>query len=178
VIDTPKRKYKNPLVHDSEVYLRECGRDLRQIIMKGNGREDPAFLITNDLKSTPKEIVLKYTKRWNVENVIEEAISFFNINALSSPILIKTHLDVVLTMMADTLYYHLAQSLRGFESCDANKVFRHFIDMPAKISVKKDQILVKYPLRAHSPVLRSAGLDKWAPSISWLGNKKLKFQWG
>jgi len=42
----------------------------------------------------------------------------------------------------------------------------------------ENEIVVKYPLRAHSPVLRSAGLDKWIESISWLGNRKLKFQWG
>ena len=81
-------------------------------------------------------------------------------------------------MISDTLYYHLAQSLRGFESCDADKIFRHFIDMPASIKIEGDEIHVKYPLRAHSPVLRSAGLDKWCKPISWLGNRKIKFHWG
>ena len=74
--------------------------------MKGNGREEPAFLITNDRKSSTKDIVNSYAKRWRIENSIAEAISFFNLNKLSSPILIKIHFDVVLTMIADTLYYY------------------------------------------------------------------------
>jgi len=146
--------------------------------MKGNGREEPAFFITNDNKSAVCEIITRYSKRWRIENGISEAIGFFNLNALSSPILIKIHFDVVLTMIADTLYYYLAQSLRGFEKCNAEKIFRHFIDMPANIEVSDTTIHVAYPLRAHSPVLRSAKLDVWAKPISWLGNRKIVFSWG
>lgn len=176
-LDSPRRKGAHPLVYDTRIDLEGYGR-IRQILMKDHGREEPAFFITNDTKATAESVIARYAKRWNVENSIDEAVHFFHLNALSSPILIKIHLDVVLTMMADTLYYQLAQSLRGFESCEARKLFRHFIDMPAKIAVTKDEILVRYPLRAHSPVLRSAHLDKWAPPISWLGNRKLKFEWG
>ena len=177
-LNVPRRKYNNPLVYDAMIPLRKYDGELRQIVMKNNGRESPAFFITNDLEATPKEIILKYAKRWNIENVIEEAIAFFNINALSSPILIKVHLDILLTMIADTLYYHLAQKLRGFESCDAQKIFRHFVNMPARIKVDTHSIHVKYPLRAHSPVLRSANLDKSTPPLSWLGNRTVKFSWG
>jgi len=175
-IDTPKRKYKNPQVHDSKVLLKKYG-EIRQVIMRGNGREEPAFFITNDETSSVSDIVLRYAKRWRVENSIEEAVSFFCLNALSSPILIKIHFDVVLTMIADTLYYHLAQSLRGFENCNAEKIFRHFVDVPAKIEVQADEIIVRYPLRSHNPVLRSARLDTYTKPISWLGNRKMKFVW-
>ena len=177
-LNIPRRKYNNPLVYDSVVTLRDYDGGIRQIVVKDNGREQPAFIITNDFKATPKEILLKYSKRWNVENLIEEAIAFFNINALSSPILIKVHLDLLLTMIADTLYYHLAQQLRGFETCDAKTIFRHFVDMPARIQVDDKLISVRYPLRAHSPVLRSAGLHKWTPKLSWLGNRAVRFSWG
>jgi hypothetical protein len=175
-IDSPRRKYNRPRVHDSLVHLNDYGK-IRQVVMTDNGHEEPAFFITNDLKASVESVIERYAKRWNVENVIEEAVSFFNLNALSSPILIKVYFDVVTTMVADTLYYHLAKSLRGFEQCDAAKIFRHFIDMPAKISVQGDEVKVKYPLRAHTPVLRAAGLDKWIPRISWLGNRKLTFEW-
>ena len=150
--------------------------EIRQLILTGNGREEPVFFLTNDDAST-SDVILSYSKRWRVENSIEDAVSFFNLNALSSPILIKIHFDTLLTMIADTLYFHLAQHVRGVESCNAARIFRHFVDTPAKIKTKGDEILVYYPLRAHSPVLRSAGLEKWAPIISWLANKKLRFSW-
>ncbi len=176
-LDSPKRKYASPLIHDSMVDLAGYG-NIRQIIMTDNGREEPAFFITNNITSSAKEIVEQYAKRWNIENSIDEAVQFFHLNALSSPILIKIHFDVVLTMIADTLYYHLAQNLRGFEACEAAKISRHFVNMPAKITVKPEEIVVAFPLRAHSPVLRSANLDRACPPISWLGNRKLRFLWG
>jgi DDE family transposase len=176
-VDSARRKYKNPVVYDAKTHIKEYGA-IRQLIMKGNGREEPAFFITNDDDASSADIILQYSKRWRVENSIEEAVSFFNLNALSSPILIKIHFDTVLTMIADTLYYHLARSLRGFESCNAERIFRHFVDVPAKIKINGDEIHVRYPLRAHSPVLRSAGLEKSAPPISWLGNRKIRFAWG
>jgi hypothetical protein len=176
-IDSPKRKFQNPMTYDSKIELPYVGT-IRQIVMKGNGREEPAFFITNDVKSTVTEIITQYCKRWRIENGIAEAVGFFNLNKLSSPILIKIHFDVVLTMIADTLYYHFAQSLRGFEKCNAEKIFRHFIDMPAKIEVTEDTINVAFPLRAHSPVLRSAKIDAWAQPISWLGNRRIVYSWG
>jgi hypothetical protein len=176
-IDSPKRKYKNPMTYDSLIELPQFGK-IRQIVMKGNGREAPAFFITNDTQNTVADIITRYSKRWRIENGIAEAVGFFNLNMLSSPILIKIHFDVVLTMIADTLYYYLAQSLRGFEKCNADKIFRHFINMPASIEVTETTINVKFPLRAHSPVLRSAKLEAWAQPISWLGNRKMVFSWG
>ncbi len=113
-IDSARRKFKNPMVHDTKTHIREYG-ETRQLIMKGNGREEPAFFISNDDEASTSDIILRYAKRWRIENSIEEAVSFFNLNALSSPILIKIQFDVVLTMIADTLYYHgtAASRVRG-----------------------------------------------------------------
>ncbi len=174
-LDAPQRKHAKPLVHDSMVELADYGT-IRQIIMTDNGREEPAFFITN-LQCSVKEVIERYAKRWNIENSIDEAVQFFHLNALSSPILLKVHFDVLLTMIADTLYYHLAQSLRGFETCEASKLFRHFVDVPAKIEVSKEQLVLRYPLRAHNPVLSSAHLDRASQPVSWLGNRRIKFLW-
>ncbi|MCK7502815.1 MAG: transposase [Desulfobacterales bacterium] len=132
-----KRKYPNPLIHESLVDLRGYAGPIRQIVMRGNGREKPAFLITNDMDAPAEVVVSDYARRWRVENGIAEAVKFFHLNALSSPILIKVHFDVVMTMIADTLYSRLAMNLRGFESCDAMKVYRHFVRGRAVVDVKE-----------------------------------------
>ncbi len=126
-LDNTKRKYPNPQVHESTIRLRGYEGELRQIIVRGNGREKPAFIITNDFHIVTAAIVGTYGRRWRIENGISEAVKFFNINSLSSPILVKVHFDVTMTMIADTLYSMLAQKLRGFEECDAPKLYRHFV---------------------------------------------------
>jgi hypothetical protein len=59
-------------------------------------------------------------------------------NVLSSLILVKVHFDVVMTMIADTMHNMLAQKLRGFQDCDAPKIYRHFVKGKANITVKMD----------------------------------------
>jgi transposase len=150
-----KRKYPNPQAHESIVNIDGYDGDLRQITLRGTGREKPTFIITNDFEPPTEVVVGNYARRWRVENVIAEAVKFFHINAMSSPILVKVAFDVALTMVADTLYTMLATKLRGFEECDAPKLHRHFIDGKGTISVKGTQVQVAFRRRAHHPVLRN-----------------------
>ena len=163
-----KRKYPNPYAHESMVGLKDYAGEVRQIVIKGNGREKPTFLITNDLNSPVETIVSDYSRRWRVENVIAEGVKFFSLNALSSPILTKIHFDVVMTMIADTLYSMLSQKLRGFESCDAPKIFRNFIRGKAKIEIDSENMIVTYPRKAHNPILRDVPWHRLPSRLSWL----------
>jgi len=171
-----KRKYRQPLVHESVVSLRGYEGDLRQVIMKNNGHEQPTFVITNDFDMPVEMVVGNYARRWRVENGIAEAVKFFHLNALSSPILTKVHFDVIATMMADTLYSMLARKLRGFEECDAPKLYRHFIRGKGAVAVKGDTVTVTYPRRAHNPILRSVPWHRLPQTIPGLDGAKLELR--
>jgi len=174
-IANEKRKYQNPLIHESTVPLRDYDGEVRQIIMRGNGREKPAFIITNDQETPVELIVGNYARRWRVENGIAEAVKFFHLNALSSPILIKVHFDIIMTMIADTLYSRLAHNLRGFEACDAPKLYRDFVKGKGELLVKDGQITVTYPRRAHNPILRAVPWQRFPQKIPWLNDAPISF---
>lgn len=173
-----KRKYQNPQVYESMVELADYSGTLRQVVMRGNGHSRPAFLITNDVDSPVERIVGDYARRWRVENVISEAVKFFNLNALSSPILTKVHFDVIMTMIADTLYSMLGVKLRGFERCDAPRLYRHFVKGKGQMNLTADRLVVTFPRRAHNPILRNAPWHRLPNKISWLGgiDLELKFK--
>jgi hypothetical protein len=171
-----KRKYPNPLVHESVITLPEYKGNLRQVIVRGNGHEKPAFLISNDFETPSELLVGNYARRWRVENVISEAVKFFNLNSLSSPILVKVHFDVVMTMIADTLYTMLAQKLRGFESCDAPKIHRLFVKGKGRIALRENKISVTFPRKAHNPILRSVPWHRFPQALSWLDGVGLELQ--
>ena len=175
-IEIPKRKYKNPIAFDSTIELPGYDDKLRQIVLKGTGRENPSFLITNDFQSPIDSTVFRYAKRWRIENGIAEAVKFFSLNALSSPVLIKVHFDVLMTMIAHGLYHFLTQKLRGFEHCRSSTIFRKFIDMKADIVLKGEEVIVKFPRRAHNPIIKAAKLDRTPMPISWLGNRKIIYE--
>jgi hypothetical protein len=171
-----KRKYPNPLVHESFITLRDYEGDLRQLILRGNGREKPAFLVSNDFDTPLELLVGNYARRWRVENVISEAVKFFHLNALSSPILVKVHFDVIMTMIADTLYTMLAQKLRGFENCDATKIHRLFVKGKGKVILRGNKITVIYPRKAHNPILRSVPWHNLPQTLSWLDGVDLELK--
>jgi len=171
-----KRKYPNPLVYESFITLRDYEEELRQVIVKGNGHEKPAFLISNDFNTPLELLVGNYARRWRVENVISEAVKFFHLNSLSSPILIKVHFDIVMTMVADTLYNMLAQKLRGFEQCDAPKIYRHFVKGKANIRVQGGKVTVTFPRKAHNPILRAVPWHRLPKLLSWLDGANLEFK--
>ena len=173
-----KRKYKTPQVHDSAITLRGYEGKIRQVVVRGNGRENPTFLITNDFNMPVELVVGNYARRWRVENGIAEAVKFFHLNALSSPILVKVHFDVAMTMIADTLYCMLAKRLRGFEDCDAPKIYRHFVRGKGTVSVKNKTITVTYPRRAHNPILRNVAWDRLPAVVPGMegSNLQLRFK--
>jgi len=171
-----KRKYPHPQIQESIIQLRGYNGELRQVIVKGTGREKPSFLITNDFNATTKLVVENYARRWRIENGIAEAVKFFNLNALSSPILVKVHFDVTMTMIADTLYSMLAQKLRGFDQCDAPTLYRHFIRGKGMVAVQDSTVTVIYPRRAHNPILRAVPWQNLPKTLPGLPGAKLDFQ--
>lgn len=172
-LDNTRRKYPNPQVHESIIRLRGYEGELRQVIVRGNGREKPAFIITNDFDTVTESVVGSYGRRWRIENGISEAVKFFNLNSLSSPILVKVHFDVTMTMIADTLYSMLARRLRGFESCDAPKLYRHFVRGKGIVAVDGRDIMVIYPRRAHNPILRGVPWRRMPDNIPGLPGARL-----
>jgi transposase len=168
-----KRKYPNPQVHVSTIGLRGYDGDVRQMIIRGNGHEHPAFIISNDFDAPVDLLVGTYARRWRIENGLAEAVKFFHLNALSSSILTKVHFDVALTMVADTLYTMLARKLRGFEECDAPKLYRHFVRGKATVTVKGCELTVTYPRRAHNPILRGVPWQNLPSDLPATGGGKL-----
>lgn len=109
------------------------------------------------------------SKRWRVENKRAELIGFFNLNALSSPLMIRIHFDILWTVIADTLYPRFAQDLRRFEQVLAPQLFRKFIDMPGRVIYDGNPFQIKIRKRAPTPVLKGVeNITKPNPcSMAW-----------
>ena len=61
-------------------------------------------------------------------------------------------------MIADTLYSMLAKILRGFEDCDAPKIYRHFVKGKGKIVAKDGNLSVLFPNKSSQPHSESSAL--------------------
>ncbi len=173
----PKRQHKHCRVYESVITLPKCKQSFRQIIIKDHGRANPTFVITNNNDLPLKEVLIVYAKRWHIENKIAELVSFFNLNALSSPLMIRIHFDMLWTVIADTLYHRFAQDLPRFEKVRANTIFRKFIDMPGKISFDGENFKIKIRKHASTPILLGVQKLKNNITVPWLDNRQITIEW-
>jgi transposase len=172
------RIYKTPRILDQRVKLDDYEGPIRQIAVTELGHEEPTLLLTNQLRRSAAKLVQRYARRMLIENNIEDGVSFFHMDALSSAVALKVNCDVQLTLMASSLYRQLAQRIgQGYETAKSAHLFHDFIDAPATLEIDERTIWVHYHKRAHNPLLLAAGFDKTDVRVPWLG-KRLRLVFG
>jgi hypothetical protein len=178
-LDGVSRIYKTPRILDEQVTLTDYAAPIRQIAITDLGHEEPTLLLTNQLRRSAPKLIGRYAQRMLIENNIEDGVSFFHIDALSSAVALKVNCDIQLTLMASGLYRHLGQRLgNGYETAKSRHIFQDFIDATALIAIDEHTICVQFQKRAHNPLLLAAGFDKTDTKIPWLGNRRLQFLFG
>jgi transposase len=173
------RIYKTPRILDDRVELTDYQGPIRQIAVTDFGHEEPTLLLTNQLRRSAAKLIERYAQRMLIENNIEDGVSFFHMDALSSAVALKVNCDLQLTLMASSLYRYLGQRIgNGYESAKSRHLFQDFIDATAFIGIDERAIWVQFQKRAHNPLLIAAGFDKIETRVPWLGNKRLHFLFG
>lgn len=178
-LDNIARAYKTPRIYDQEIALKGYAQPIRQIAIKDLGHDEPTILLTNHLATSPVKLIGRYAKRMLVENGIADAIEFFHMDALSSAVAMKVNCDLLLTMMASSLYRLLGARIgRGYETARSHHIFRDFVDATATINLTEQEVIVRFQKRAHNPLLLAAGFDKECLPIPWLANRTLRLVFG
>ena len=176
-IPIPKRKHQNVSVHEKDVRLRGCKAIFRQVIIKDHGRQNPTYVITNNRDMDIVELLTVYARRWRIENKFAELVDFFHLNSLSSPLMVRIHFDILLSVAASFLYQRFAKELPRFENHLAPDIFKRFIDMPGSIRFDGNNFEVHIRKRAHTPIL--LGIKKLGQPIEipWLEKTVCKIKW-
>jgi len=169
----PKRKHQKFLAYENEIMLKGCEKPFRQIIMKDHGRAEPTYVITNNRELSLETVLVIYARRWRIENKLAELVNFFNLNALSSPIMVRIYFDILLSVVASFLYHRLAQDLSRFEKSLAPDIFRRFIDMPGRIRFDGHDFELHIRKRAHTPILLGVKKLRDAIEVPWLDGRRI-----
>lgn len=168
-INVPKRKHQKIRVFEERCTLNGYEGEVRQIIIRDNGRKSPAFLITNDFDSPLSVLIKKYSRRWLVEQEIAEQIAFFSLNSPSSSIVIKVDFDLTLSLLVHNLYKKIASKLTGFETCTVSTLNRHFFQNGADIEIEDGVITVRLKKKTHLPILFELPWLSQSTWVPWLG---------
>jgi hypothetical protein len=173
------RLYRTPRVIDQRITLPDYQGPLRQLLITDLGHEEPTILLSNQLQRSPARLIERYAQRMLVENHIADGIDFFHMDALSSAVALKINCDLLLTLMASSLYRVLGRQVgRGYEVAKARHLFRDVVDATATIRLTANEIRVRFQKRAHNPLLLAAGFDQTNVVIPWWGRKHLRLELG
>ena len=178
-LDGVSRIYKTPRIIDRKIILPGYEGEVRQLIIKDLGHEEPTLLLTNQIKRSAKHLIERYAKRMLIENSIADGIDFFHMDALSSTVALKIDCDLQLTLMGSSLYRLLGQKIgHGFETAKSTTIFEKLPDATARVEIDPQYITVKYQKRAYNPLLMAADFHSLETPIPWLDGRILRFQFG
>jgi hypothetical protein len=178
-LDGVSRIYKTPRILEQQVTLTGYAKPIRQIAITELGHEQPTLLLTNQMRRSAAKLIGRYARRMLIENNIADGVNFFHMDALSSAVALKVNCDVQLTLMASSLYRYLGQRIgHGYEAAKSRQLFLDFIDANGTISLDERTLLVRFQKRAHNPLLVASGFDTTDVRVPWLGNRRLRFQFG
>ena len=126
---------------------------------------------------TIENIVRKYTKRLIVEysNGGTEQISFFQLNNVSSSMVIKEDFDLAISILTHNLYRLFASDLNRYSHLSDQSIYEKFIENCADIKVGKELIEIKYKKKRNLPLILETMVNYENQQYGWLNNKKIKF---
>lgn len=173
------RVYRTPRIIDQRIHLSGYSGLLRQLAIMDLGHEEPTLLLTNQLRRSAATLIERYANRMLIENQIQDTVDFFHMDALSSAVALKVNCDLMLTLMASTLYRLLGWKIAdAYTAAKSRHLFRDFIDATASVAISETDITVRFQKRAHNPLLLGADFDKTSVRVPWLGGKRLYIQLG
>jgi hypothetical protein len=171
-LDVPTRKYRFPRIYEQKITLAGC--ELRQLFIQDLGHDEPTVLLTNQKRTSSKQLITRYAQRMLIENALSDAVRFFHMDALSSTVGLKVDFDMALLVIASGLYRLLARRMRGYSDAQARHIFRDLVDMPANINITDHQIEVSFHRRSHLPIILASGLINQPVVVPWWNNLSLK----
>ncbi|MCA1682255.1 MAG: hypothetical protein LC700_03900, partial [Actinobacteria bacterium] len=160
--------YRKPHVVDEEATITGYPGTVRQLVVRGLGRDTATVIITNDRQATAKKLIERYARRMTIEQRLAESIRSFHLDALAGAVPLNVDLDIVLSVLAGAVCASLRRRLgTGYNTATPDTLQRRFLHTGGTIVNHGDTITVRLNRRTYSPVLRSANLPD--TDVPWWG---------
>jgi transposase len=166
--------YRRPKVVDEQTTLSAYPGTIRQLTIRGLGREAPTVIITNNQTRTAKQVIERYARRMSIEQRLAESIRSFHVDALTGAVPLNIDLDVALTVLAGAVCASLRRRLTGYHHATPDTLQRRFLSTSGIILNHQHTIIVRLNRRTYSPVLRQADLPH--VNVPWWGGRTLRFE--
>jgi hypothetical protein len=170
-------KTRRVKVHDDpDAHLSAYPRPIRQLAVTGLGHDQPTLLITNRPALPARHVIQTYSRRMNIEQRLAEAIQSFGLDALAGAVPLNVDLDVVLSVLAQTVCAALRRRLPGYHAATPDTLQRRFLSTGGIIEHHRGQTTIRLARRTYSPILRQADLPETI-TVPWWNGRTLRYQY-
>jgi hypothetical protein len=118
---------------------------------------------------------IRFAGRTRAEDGLGTAGNFFPLDCLAGVVRLHMDLDAALTVRANGCYRWPGKQLKGFEKAAPQQLYRRIVAPGGVVAVGTARIVVSLDRRSPNPILREAALDRGAPAIPWLQDRKIHF---
>jgi hypothetical protein len=168
--------YRKPQVVDEAAAITGYPGTVRQLIVRGLGHDTATVIITNDRRTSAKQLIERYARRMTIEQRLAEAIRSFHLDALASAVPLNVDLDVVLSVLAGAVCASLRRRLgTGYTTATPDTLQRRFLHTGGIIINGPDTVTVRLNRRTYSPVLRAADIPD--TTVPWWSDRTLHFEY-
>ena len=168
--------YRKPQVVDEAAAITGYPGTVRQLIVRGLGHDTATVIITNDQRTSAKQLIERYARRMTIEQRLAEAIRSFHLDALASAVPLNVDLDVVLSVLAAAVCASLRRRLgTGYTAATPDTLQRRFLHTGGTIINDPDTLTVRLNRRTYSPVLRAANIPD--TTVPWWNDRTLHFEY-
>jgi hypothetical protein len=158
VIDIPKRRHQHIRFVDQTVHLRDYEGPIRQLAVKGLGRERFTLFLCNNFAETGRHVITRYAGRNRVEDGLGISVNFFHLDCLASEVRLNVDVDVALTVIANGCYRWLGRQLAGFQQAAPKQLFRKFVETAGVVEWSRSASLSTL---TSAPTTRSSAKPPW-----------------
>lgn len=171
-------------VVDTFLHITDYQGPLRTIVIKLLDTGKLIGILTNDPKTPDVELILRYARRWRIENLFKDTNSFLHLNRL--PGISQSKIDAFLTVkfLAYSLFNLLRNQLGSrFRSMAPESMFENLFNRKAHIQLIGDRLVVTFDyfqgqetvierFRNFDQKLACFNID---PKVSWFGGAKMQY---
>jgi len=166
------------------LHITDCPARLRLLVIKLLDSGKLIGIITNDEKTAPDMLVLRYARRWRIENLFKDVGAFLKLDHLPGIRQSKIDSMLYIKFLAFSMFNYLRQQLGGqFASMNIESMYEALLHKRAYLQLVDDRLIVRFSFfkgqeivieryRNLDAKLRFHNID---PQVPWLGNAKISF---
>jgi hypothetical protein len=166
--------YRKPQVVDEDATLSAYPGTIRQLVVRGLGHDAPTVIITNDRRSSSKQLIERYAQRATLSSAWPRPSAASTSTRCRQPCPQRRPRRCPQRARRCGLRQPQAPPAR---LCDGHPdtLQRRFLSTGGLIRHRGDTIVVRLDRRTYSPVLRRAHIPH--VTVPWWGDRQLRFEY-